>query len=133
MAQKIHEWINYQPISFSNVSIQHIEHIEIKHKLFESLFLRARSLKNRQRCQFISQNYRVIIICKRSCSAYIRGQAKHVFLFVAHSARLTLSLNLKVVAQPSVMFVQFFYSTVSTEPNVVEIADNVDGFFARPL
>ena len=24
MAQKIHEWINYQPISFLNVSIHHI-------------------------------------------------------------------------------------------------------------
>ena len=45
MAQKIHEWINYQPILFLNVSIHPIEHIKVKHTLFESLFLRDRSLK----------------------------------------------------------------------------------------
>ena len=44
MAQKIHEWINYQPISFLNVSTHPIEYIEVKDKFFESLFLRARSL-----------------------------------------------------------------------------------------
>ena len=34
MAQKIHDWINYEPISFLNVSIHPIEHIEVKHTLF---------------------------------------------------------------------------------------------------
>ena len=34
MAQKINEWINYQPISLSNVSIHPIEHIEVKHIYF---------------------------------------------------------------------------------------------------
>ena len=46
MAQKIHEWINFEPISFLNVCIHPIEHIEVNHKFFESLFLRARSLKS---------------------------------------------------------------------------------------
>ena len=34
-----------EPISFVNVSIHPLEHIEVKHYFFESLFLRARSLK----------------------------------------------------------------------------------------
>ena len=45
MAQKILEWMNYEPISFLNVSKHPKEHIEVKHNLFQSLFLRARSLK----------------------------------------------------------------------------------------
>ena len=45
MAQKIDEWINYQPILFLNVSIHPIEHIEVNIIFFESFFLRAKSLK----------------------------------------------------------------------------------------
>ena len=45
MAKKIHELINYQSISNLIISIHPIEHIEVKHTLFETLFLRARSLK----------------------------------------------------------------------------------------
>ena len=34
MVQKIHEWINYEAISFLNVSIHPIENIKVEHKLF---------------------------------------------------------------------------------------------------
>ena len=68
MAHKIHEWINYQPILFLNVGIHHIELIDVKHKLFLISLSQSQVSENRQRCQFILQNSRVIIISKRSCS-----------------------------------------------------------------
>ena len=45
MAQKIHGWIDYDPISFLNVSIHAIEHTEVNNFFFKSLYFRARVLK----------------------------------------------------------------------------------------
>ena len=90
IAQKIHKRINYQPIQFWNVSIHPIEHTKVNNYFFESLFLRARS----QRCKFISQNCRVIVISKRSC-IYPRGKGRQppgAKCFLKHTSSSTWSL-----------------------------------------